>query len=393
MLNRIAKSLSRRQKRTIILFIDIVLISFSHLLACWLFLGFGLMFAHVEAVAAGLAVVVAVGATLTVRLGLHWVKLNAYQMQGVVETALVAAMMTGAGVFVSALIPKLALPAQLYIVSGMLFLILAVSTRLVLRQLLLLIYRKGSSRLPILIYGAGQTGQQLATALTVDDAVEPVAFIDDDLRLQNVTIAGLRVYPSDRVEDLVRRFDVRRIVLAMPSAKRSVQTTITRRLAELHCEVHILPSFAELVAHNAETLSDTKPVNINDLLGRDRLEEELPGVSETYQKRNILVTGAGGTIGSELCRQLVACKPDCLVMLDHSEFALFEITRELETLAPDLRIVPVLGSVCEKRVVRDAITANEVDIVLHAAAYKHVPLVEANALEAGSPESPSHAMM
>ncbi len=381
MLNKIAKSLSRRQKRSIILAIDILLIAFSHLLACWLFLGFGLMAAHVDAVATGLAVVVLVGAALTVRLGLHWVKLNAYQMQGVVETAFVAAMMTGGGVMVSALIPKVALPAQLYVVSGMLFLILAVSTRLVLRQLLLLIYRQGSSRLPILIYGAGQTGQQLATALTVDDAVEPVAFIDDDRRLHNVTIAGLRVYPGEQVEDLVRRFDVRRIVLAMPSEKRSVQNAITQKLSGLRCEVHVLPSFAELVANNVEALSDTKPVNVNDLLGRARLEEELPGVSDTYQDRNILVTGAGGSIGSELCRQLVGCKPRCLVLLDHSELALFDMTRELETLAPDLKVVPVLGSVCEKRVVRDAIGANAVDIVLHAAAYKHVPLVEINTFE------------
>ena len=124
-----------------------------------------------------------------------------------------------------------------------------------------------------------------------------------------------------------------------------------------------------------------KPVDINELLGRARLEDDLPGVSETYQGRNILVTGAGGSIGSELCRQLIKWKPKSLILFDHSELALFDIHRELQKLDTDTQIVPVLGSVVEGELVRIALRKYQVDIVLHAAAYKHVPLVEENALE------------
>lgn len=123
------------------------------------------------------------------------------------------------------------------------------------------------------------------------------------------------------------------------------------------------------------------PIDLGDLLGRDRLEDRLPGVTATYAGKRILVTGAGGSIGSELCRQLILARPAHLILLDHSEFALFDIDRELRGLAPDLTITPVLGSIADKALVTVLMEAKKIDIVLHAAAYKHVPLVEANAIE------------
>lgn len=381
MLYKLAVSLSRQQKRLVLLGIDIALIAVAHILATTLFLGPDTFWMLFDSFVVGLIIVISVGTVLTVFLGLHQVKLNAYQMQGVVESAFVASLISGAGVIYALLATPPTFPAALYVVTGMLFLILSVTSRLLMRQALLVIYRKGNPRVPIIIYGAGQTGQQLATALAVDDAVEPIAFVDDDRRLQSLTIAGLRVYAPVEIDELIERHDVRRIILAMPSAKRAVQTAITRRLANLGCEVHALPSFSDLIANKADSLSDTKPVDLDDLLGRKRLERELPGVSSSYRDRNVLITGAGGSIGSELCRQIVGCKPRQLILMDHSELGLFDIHRELATLSPETPIIPVLGSVCERSLVMDVMERNKIDIVLHAAAYKHVPLVEENALE------------
>lgn len=385
MLYKFVVSLTRQQKRCIILTIDVLLIAVAYLLARGLMDGPATGTGTPAAAAGDLLVLMFTGGVTTVLLGLHKIKLNAYQMQGVVESAFVAAVLLVAGMLVSRLQVAPAGAPQLFIVVAMAFLILSVASRLVMRAVLLRIYSRGAPRKPILIYGAGQTGQQLAMALATDDTVEPVAFIDDDRRLQGLTIAGLRVHPAPEIQRLVNRRKVERIVLAMPSASRAVQADLNRRLSRTGCEVHAIPSFADLVANAARDLSDTCPVNIDELLGRDRLEEELPGVSDVYAGRNILITGAGGSIGSELCRQLLLCKPSAMVLVDHCELALFEIDRELRSYCDDagldIRIVSVLGSVCDKTLVESVIARNGIDIVLHAAAYKHVTLVEQNALE------------
>ncbi|MFN3208502.1 MAG: polysaccharide biosynthesis protein [Roseovarius sp.] len=381
MLYKLAISLSRHQKRRILLVTDGALIVLSHMIAAFLVLDPHVIGTHIEAFLLSIAIATTVGVALIVLLGLHKIKLNAYQMQGVVESAFVAAIMTGACALSSVALLGSVFPAPLYVVMGMLFLILSISSRLVMRQMLLSIYRRGNARLPIIIYGAGQTGQQLATALTVDDAVEPVAFVDDDLRLQGITIAGLKTYSPGNLEDLIRRYHVKRVVLAMPSANRAVQSSIIKRLAGTPCEVHAMPSFADLVASSASSLSETKPVDVNTLLGRAGFDDDLPGVFDTYRNRNILITGAGGSIGSELARQLLTCQPGKLVLLDHSELALFDTHRELSAIMPEANVIPVLGSVTEENLVTDVLRSHEIDIVLHAAAYKHVSMVEENALE------------
>ena len=374
-------SLNRSQKRAILLCIDVLLIGLAHLTAHALILGVGTIFNLPQNLMIDLAVMLLTGGVLTVLLGLHKIKLNAYEMQGVIDSAFVAVVIVAAGLVMSLLLTEVGTPPHVYVVTGMLFLILSVMSRLLMRQVLLGIYHRGSPRTSILIYGAGQTGQQLASALATDNAVSPVAFIDDDLRLQNLTIAGLRVHPAPDVEALVKRHDVKRIVLAMPSASHNVRTSITKRLAPLGVELHVLPSFADLVADTGKSLIDTQRVDHNDLLGRANLEADLPGVADTYQGRHILVTGAGGSIGAELCRQLMLYKPASLILLDHGEHALFRIDRELRSLAPEIAVTPVLGSVCDKSLLREVMETNRIDIVLHAAAYKHVPLVECNALE------------
>ncbi|QGX98528.1 polysaccharide biosynthesis protein [Roseovarius faecimaris] len=381
MLYDVVVSLNRSQKRAILLCIDVLLIGLAHLTSHALILGVSSISAYPQNLLIDLAAMLSTGVVLTVLLGLHKIKLNAYEMQGVIDSAFVAVVIVAAGLVTSLLLSGVRTPPHVYVVTGMLFLILSVMMRLMMRQVLLSIYHRGNPRIPILIYGAGQTGQQLASALATDDTVQPVALVDDDLRLQNLTIAGLRVHSSSAVEALVERHQVARIVLAMPSVSPSVRAQISKRLAPLGCELHVLPSFADLVADTGKTLRDTHRIDHNDLLGRENLEADLPGVSDTYQGRRILVTGAGGSIGAELCRQLIEHQPEHLILLDHGEHALFDIDRELRRSASGLTLTPVLGSVCDKALMREVMEDHGIDIVFHAAAYKHVPLVEGNALE------------
>ena len=237
------------------------------------------------------------------------------------------------------------------------------------------------TRLPVLIYGAGQTGQQLAAALLNDDRLRPVAFADDEPRLRGLTVSGLRVHGPDEIAGLVARHAIGRIILAMPGTSEAARARLTRRLSVTGCEVHALPSFADLVTGRAVTPYESRPIDPSTLLGRDALENELPGVTDAYAGRRVLVTGAGGSIGAELCRQIASCAPKTLVLLDHAEHALFQIERELREMAPEVEIMPILGSVCQAELVRVLMQAREIDVVLHAAAYKHVPMVEANAIE------------
>ena len=381
MLFQFAAFLSRSQKSLILLMIDLALVSVSFGGACVLVLGPAGFKAALPGAFGALFGLVVLAASLIVALKLHKVKLNAYQLQGVVETSFVALMLIGVGAGASFIAGFSVLPVAIYVMTGLLFLVLSIMARLALRRLLLVIYQKSNTRRPILIYGAGQTGQQLAIALNVDTMVEPIAFVDDDRRLRGLTIAGLKVHAATDLSDLVERYDIQRVVLAMPELKPAAQHALCMRVAEAGCEVHALPSFADLIDNKGAKLTQTKQVDIDDLLGRARLEEDLPSVSAAYQGRNILVTGAGGSIGSELCRQLIKWKPTSLILFDHSELALYDIHRELTKLDTETQIVPVLGSVVEADLVRIALRKYNINTVLHAAAYKHVPMVEDNALE------------
>lgn len=328
-----------------------------------------------------LVIIVPVGAGFIQYFGLHRIKLNAYGMQGVVESGAMA-LIVGAAGYVGNFLPGIGagIPAAGFIVFAMLFLVFSVFGRLALRNLVRAIYSNGQNRKHVLIYGAGQTGQQLAAALLTDQEVEPVGFVDDNPALQKLTISGLRVHAPKAIRRLIQRDNIDRVVLAMPSASQPVRMRIAHRLRDIGVEVMAVPSFAEMVARG-ESRSEPAPVELSQLLGRDGLEADLPAVSDSYRSRRILVTGAGGSIGSELCRQLLACQPDCLVLLDHGELALYTIERELAELAPDINIVPVLGSIAEYELVLETLTTHRIDAVFHAAAYKHLPLVEDNCLE------------
>lgn len=380
-LYRIAVAMTRQQKRSIILTVDVLLIFAAYLAARALVIMDGSAWADTMTILYDALALIASGMIATVILGLHKIKLNAYQMQGVVGSAFVAGVLLAVGLVMRVIPASVSTPAEVFVITAMMFLITSVSSRLLMRRALLYVYAKGTPRMPILIYGAGQTGQQLATALLTDDQVDPAAFVDDDPKLRGLTVAGLRVHPSSDLEALIEKHAIKRVIIAMPSVPRSRRTFISRQITQTGVEVHALPSFSDMVTQSDRDLAKTQPVNIDLLLGRERLEEELPGVADTYEGKHILITGAGGSIGSEICRQLLPCNPASLTVMDHSELALFEIDRELREMPGDARIHAVLGSVTDQPLVEATMKERGINIVLHAAAYKHVPLVQHNALE------------
>jgi len=328
-----------------------------------------------------LAVLLPLAAGMMSFFGLHRIKLNAYGMDDIGHTLIISGTLIIVAEALSqftSIFPHIPFAALLN--SGIIFAVLSVSNRVILRKIVSRIYSSRLERKLVLIYGAGQTGQQLAAALRTDDEFEGACFVDDNPNLHRLSILGLRVHSPNDIPMLVRRIGIDRVILAMPSSDQAVRLRLAKKLSGLNCEVLALPSFSDIVLHG-EKVTNAAPVKLHALLGRDALETDLPASDSTYRGHNILVTGAGGSIGSELCRQIIRLEPSQLVLLDHSEHALYKIQRELEDFGLNVKLTAVLGSVGLTELIRETLEAHEIDVVFHAAAYKHVNIVEGNAFE------------
>jgi len=270
---------------------------------------------------------------------------------------------------------------SVFVIFMLSYFLLAVSARVILLQALLAVHRLGSEQVRVLIYGAGATGRQLAAALRMDESVIAVGYIDDNRDLHGSMVQGLRVYSSHNILELAQRKRADRVLLAMPSAPRSHIIRLSEQIQGLGLVVQSLPSFAQLTSGKS-VFELLEPVIPGKFLGRDSLDDELSIASHLYRGKNVLVSGAGGSIGSELCRQLVLTRPSRLILFESSEHALYTIQNELKALALDtnVEVIPILGSVIDPGFVRDVISKWQVDVILHAAAYKHVPIVERNVL-------------
>jgi FlaA1/EpsC-like NDP-sugar epimerase len=240
---------------------------------------------------------------------------------------------------------------------------------------------------PVAIYGAGSAGRQLAAMLMRGDQLRPVAFIDDDRKLRGRSIEDLPVLnPLDeKFSERLRARKVREVLIAIPSLKPSRRRQMLEFLSDLSLRVRSVPALAELMEKDEKNIGDLVDVSVDDLLGRDPVAP-LPGLLDTcIRGKTVLVTGGGGSIGSELCRQAIALRPKKLIVIEHSELALYAIEQELRDTAAKTGVHCerefVLGSVADRSRVDSLFRANAIDAVYHAAAYKHVPIVELNPLE------------
>ncbi|MDF5705863.1 nucleoside-diphosphate sugar epimerase/dehydratase, partial [Aeromonas hydrophila subsp. hydrophila] len=292
------------------------------------------------------------------------------------------------GVFISTMLLVMlgffftvSLPRTVPIIYFAFAILLIGGTRLFFRML---INRGNKSRTPVIIYGAGSSGRQLQQALSQGQEFFTVAFVDDSKSLEKTTIQGINVYSPNLISDLIERFDIKKVLLAIPSASRSVRQEVIRRLEHFPCEVLSIPGMADLVDGKA-LIDELKEVSIEDLLGRDPVAPIPELMNANITGKRVMVTGAGGSIGSELCRQIICCKPSKLVLFELSEYALYAIDKELNEICQDegieLEIVPLLGSVQRQNRLVTIMNNFQIQTVYHAAAYKHVPLVEYNVVE------------
>lgn len=271
------------------------------------------------------------------------------------------------------------LPRTMAVLQPMTFIGLVGISRLTLR-FLLVDFVAGSGEHAVrrvLVYGAGGAGQQLALATRHEPHLKIVGFLDDDWRLHGQRIEGRPVLDPSQLDTILPVEQVDEVLIAMPSATRARRREIVEALQPHGVSVRVLPSTAEIIAGQV-TFSDLREVEIEDLLGRDPVPPNELLLARNVAGKTVLVTGAGGSIGSELCRQLLRARPQRLVMVDHSEFALYSVHDELCAANPNASIEPVLCNVCDANAIARIFRRYQPDTVFHSAAYKHVPLVESN---------------
>jgi len=231
----------------------------------------------------------------------------------------------------------------------------------------------------VAIYGAGSAGTQLAAALRAEGIQYVAGFIDDDKRLQGRDVQGIRVYGPQQIPSMIENFDIKEIIVCLPSVDAPKRQQIIADLSGYPLIIRTLPSISDLAA-GKYLINQLREIDIDDLLGRSSVPPDMGLVEPMIRDRVILVSGAGGSIGSELTRLIAKWRPSKLVLLEANEFALYQIDRQLRAIA-DLSLVPVLGSVTDEPLIQRTLTEHKVAVVFHAAAHKHVPLVEENPLE------------
>lgn len=313
-------------------------------------------------------------------MGVPRIVLRSFELRALQRLVLFAFLMS---LVIAALNQVLAfdLPRSLPGIWAGVYLILAIFIRLGLLGLIDRLQSRRGGRKNVLIYGAGGTGQQLAAALRSSREHNPVGFIDDNPALRRVSVSGLRVYLPADLGEVVPRLAVDQVILAMPSVRPSERREKLAVLRAAGVEVLTLPPIVDLLG-GAELREQIRPVSPDELLGREAVDLASPEVAGAYTGKTVMISGAGGSIGSELTRQILTANPAKVVLFDNGEYALYAIDRELRgRTGPGPEIATVLGSVTDARRVAETLRAHSVDIILHAAAYKHVPMIEENPLE------------
>ncbi|MCR9572648.1 polysaccharide biosynthesis protein [Vibrio alginolyticus] len=372
--------LSRTNKRIVSVLIDTVLIFIAFHLAILVRSG-GTDYFTYPAVWGIQVVVTLITVVVFARLGLYRAVLRYLTFQ--------ALFVVTAGAVVSATVVAALsfymsdpFPRTVPIIYGAFLALFCGGPRVIVRSLVAQSYSTQSKE--VLIYGAGSGGRQLAMALRSSGDYRVRAFIDGDSTLCNTMILGLPVFAIEDIMPVINKYDISQILLAVPSAKRSRRKLILDDLAKLPVEVLTVPDMTDIVSGKAK-IDELKDVAIEDLLGRDPVAPQQVLLEANIKDKVVMVTGAGGSIGSELCRQIVEQSPKSIILFELSEFGLYQIDRELNQLKIEkgltCDIIPLLGSVQRQHRLETTMSSFKVQTVYHAAAYKHVPLVEFNVIE------------
>ncbi len=328
-----------------------------------------------------LAVLLVTRIPIFVRLGLYRAALR-YPSTRITRTAILGIGLSSlaAGTALFLLRPAFASRSALFVLEPLLATLAVIASREFLAQLLARQLQRAQAAEPVLIYGAGVAGLQLAQSLPLGGVMRPVAFVDDDPSKWGMRLVDLDVHPSSRLRELALRHRVRTALLAAPSTEAEDRRAMLRRLTEAGLKVKEVPGILELLV-GRQPVDRLHEVRADDLLPRRVVLPDDSLLRKVVTGRTVLVTGAGGSIGSEICRQLAPLGPRQLVLFEISEYALYRIEMELAEGWPELKVAAVLGSVLDEARLEETLRRFKVDAVYHAAAYKHVPLVEQNPLE------------
>lgn len=361
------------------LWLDTILIVLAYWGAFWVRLDVDSPFTSIEQWVA-LAVIIPPTLLVYIRLGLYRTVLR-YVSAKIVTTVMIGVVLSSGLLVLGSYFLGIYLPRTVAVMFFVFSLVFICGSRLFFRMLLNYGVR---GKTPVVIYGAGASGRQLLPALMQASEYFPIAFIDDNPKLNKAVIHGVTVYPSEKLEYLIERYGIKKVLLAMPSVSQSQRRAVVAKLENLSCEVLSIPGMSDLVEGRAQ-ISSLKKVSIEELLGRDPVEPDKKLLAKNITGKVVMVTGAGGSIGSELCRQIIVEKPKLLILFDISEFSLYSIENEIAAICKsnksDTEFVALLGSVQSETRLVQIMSSFQVNTVYHAAAYKHVPLVENNVIE------------
>lgn len=376
-------ALPRWAKRIVVLALDFALCVLTVWLAYYLRLGEFVtlsgnsLFAVVASLAVALPIFVLTGLYRAIFRYSGWPALLAVARAVGIYGLLYASIFTAIGVA--------GVPRTVGIIQPILLLLFVGASRALARVWLgdkYISILKHASRPKVLIYGAGKTGRQLVAAMANSHEMQVVGFLDDDDRLHGHVLNGQRIYNPSDLASLAATLTISDVLLAMPSLNRKRRNEILNQIRSAHVSVRTLPSLIDL-AQGKVSISDVRELDIDDLLGREPVVPNHILLAKTIVAKVVMVTGAGGSIGSELCRQIVAVGPAKLLLIEQSEFALYAIHQELEQkfIGRSIVLVPLLASVQDSERLCEIMSTWHPETVYHAAAYKHVPLVEHNPAE------------
>jgi len=371
------QNLERIYKQSIMLFVDISTLLFALWLAFVLRLGEAFPLAYIYDSWWIFIVVPVITIPLFIKLGLYRAVLQYIGVKVITTTfqaTTISCLIIGFLMmfFRESNLPRSVLPIFWFIIN-----IFVMSSRFLFKGYLYSWDSFVNARKQTIIYGAGNAGVQLVESLKKSTVYAPIAFIDDDKSKQGTILNYLEVFSFDKIEELIKQKEAKVLLFAVPSASYKKRTQILKKLSKFPIEVKVLPSMDNIV-NGVVSIDNIKHVGVADILGRSSVAPKQKLLERNIAGKNILITGAGGSIGSELSRQIMNLSPKKIVLLDNSEFNLYTIHQELSSLLNNVEIIPALCTVTNYHQLKQIISLHNINTIYHAAAYKHVPMVELN---------------